>query len=263
MKVMHRVIFNSGDRIEKVLLAAGFKTKDGFNAIDVAEDHPSWNKIETALTKYDKFDYQHTTTFTNGEIASAAFFRVLPTWHHAYPEPSDDFGYFETTYTPGVGCRTCGVGVEQQQSFAIKKAPKWGRRNITQLNWVFGEYFVSQGLKEILQQKMPELNYREVLKYRSGAILEDIHQIVIEKRVNVAIAANAKFEVCAECGQKKHLPHTRGFFPMPRDETITIAQSVEYFGSGGSAFQEVIISRPVYELFNTVGIKGIEYWPCG
>ncbi|WP_020614476.1 hypothetical protein [Sediminispirochaeta bajacaliforniensis] len=265
MNIIHRISFRTDSPAAKFFEAEGFKIKPGIiNGYDIGENDPKWPRIQEAVTRYEIMDFQYKTDFTKKEIDGAEFLVLSPKTLFEYPQPSDDFGYKETTYKPGVGCRKCSVGLEQQKPFSIKKAPKWGKRNILQLNWVFGEYFVSKELKEKLEGKIPGVHFLEVLKYPKGMPLDDIFQMVVEKRVALALPENAAFQICDVCKGKKYVPGilARGFQPAPVEKDFAIAQSQEFFGDGGTAFRITIVSKAVYQLLLEVGIKGVDFIPC-
>lgn len=265
MNVIHRITFRDGEPAEKVFAKAGFKIKDGMNTLDVGENHADWETIKEAIAKYGIYGFQYRTEFTKKEMEAAQFYALIGEWNFEYPQPSDAFGYKEITYKPGIGCRKCGVGLEQQKPFSIKKGPTWGKRNILQLNWVFGEYFASNELKEKLNGKIPGVRFLEVLKYPKGTVLDDIFQLVVEKEVPLAIPENAKIEACDSCDNKKYLPEllARGFFPLPVETNFSIAKSKQYLGSGGQAYQVTVVSKATYQLLVEVGINGVNFIPCG
>lgn len=266
MNVIHRITFRTDSPASKFFEAEGFKINSGIiNGYDIGENDSEWPRIQEAIKRFGKDaigDFQYKTEFSKKEFEGAQYLKLTPQWHFEYPQPSDNFGYQETTYKPCVGCRKCGVGLEQQNPFSIKKAPAWGKRNILQLNWVFGDYFVSGEMRNRLEGKILGVRFMEVLKYPKGAILDDIFQLVVEKRVPLAVSDDLKFEVCDVCDAKKYLPHTRGFFPKPLETDFDIAKSREYFGSGGDARQEMIISKTTYEVLIEAGIKGVDFIPC-
>lgn len=268
MKIIYHVTFNTDGPATKFFEAEGFKIKPGIiNAFDLTEDHPKWESVKEAVKRYGKNEVrvkEFGAKFTNKEMESAQFYVLVSEWNFEYPQPEDGFGYEETTYKPGVGCRKCGVGLEQQRPFSIKKAPSWGKRNILQLNWVFGEYFVSKELKEKLEGKIPGTRFLEVLKYPNGTVLDDIFQLVLEKRVPLVLPENAAFQICDVCKGRKYMPGVLGggFQPAPSENDFAIAQSQEFFGDGGNAFRITLVNKDTRQVLVEAGIKGVDFIPC-
>jgi hypothetical protein len=101
-----------------------------------------WPQLQVLLRKWGHSEGHVTTEFSKEEIDSARWIEV-GAWHHGYPQPEDDFGYLRATYDLSEWCDACGIGLKQKASFQMKGEPRWGRRAILQLNWVFDELFVT------------------------------------------------------------------------------------------------------------------------
>lgn len=137
MKVVHHVTL-FGPLVLDELRQLGFDEK----TIDVEESDPRWPKILALLAEHDGIDLPR-TYFTEDELAAADWLTMLPDWHHGYPQPEDDnSGRPADTFDQSSQCATCGIGVRQTGPYRMKTEPKWGRRHILQLNWVFDEFFV-------------------------------------------------------------------------------------------------------------------------
>jgi hypothetical protein len=100
-----------------------------------------WPQVGAWIVANDALDIVR-TEFSNAEIESAEWLRMRGEWHHGYPLPREELGYLIATYDLSEYCMECGVGAKQVAPFRMRGEPKWGRRGILQLNWVFGEYFV-------------------------------------------------------------------------------------------------------------------------
>ncbi len=230
----------------------------------MGENDSIWPVIKALIDQYPKeiIDFQYKTEFTEKEMKDAEFFMIHPSWHFEYPQPEDDFGFKKTTYDPRNYCPECGIGLIQKAPFSLKKAPKWGTRNILQVNWVFSEYFVSEDLKNDIEKAGFKLQFMPVLKYPIGMELKDISQLVISDQINLEMPQYAEYQICKVCHRKKYLPLTKGFSPKPNSNNFMIAHSEQNFGSGHSAFQEVFINKDVYHLFTKIKVKGATFVPC-
>jgi hypothetical protein len=111
--------------------------------VDIDEASDAWPAVRDWLTRHRAVDFV-TTKFSSSEIAEAAWLELQPEWHHGYPQPNEgEFGYRRATYDSSDWCDECWMGLKQNAPFQMKGEPKWGRRGILQLNWVFDEYFVT------------------------------------------------------------------------------------------------------------------------
>ena len=170
MNIMHHISFNSKKRYAyKYFEKLGIKVETGdiVSVFDIGENDKDWDNVRNFVNLHSKdiSDFQTRTEFTKAEFDGADFFAVFPEWHFGYPQPEDDFGYKLTTYDSTLNCGKCGIKPKQIAPFSIKRSPKWGNRNIVQLNWVFDVYFVSGGLKAQLENECSGLNFRNVNKY--------------------------------------------------------------------------------------------------
>lgn len=187
---------------------------------------------------------------------------VVPDWHHGYPQPDDlNSGYLAATYDLTNYCERCGIGLKQKAPFQMKGEPKWGKKGILQLNWVFDEYFVTpETWRSVF--KPHGVESRPVLK-ANGAQLKTVVQLVAQEEVDIVTAGLSTEEAaCSTCGRTKYLPVTRGPMPALTTEPSTaMVKTREYFGSGASANKDVLVSHRVGEAFATARMKGASLWP--
>jgi len=271
MDVMHHIFFNSKKSYAvEYFKSMGIELKEGplTSGFDIGENDERWHDIRKFIDNYssDITDFQGGTCFTEAEIENADFFTLRPARTFGYPQPTDNFAYQNITYDSTDACRECGAGFIQVSPFLIKRNPKWGRYNITQLGWVYDEYFVSASLKSQLEKETIKFNFRPVYKYRkkfTSEQLDDIFQLKITQSVDLDMSnETAAIELCDACKQKKYNHHTRGFFPAPKNENFTIAHSKQYFGTFRRAEHCVLINKDVYKLFKKLGVRGVSYKPC-
>lgn len=199
--------------------------------------------------------------FDTSEIDDARFCQLVPGWLNGYPEPRpDDFGFREVTYDPGTGCRTCGVGARQVSPFRLRRPPKWGRRSFMQLNWVFGEHFTNA---DTFEQVFADLGVgrREVLD-KAGAVIHSIFQLMPQAEVDIDPARLAG-TWCGVCGETKYLPYVLGYFPpiVNPPPNAHVLRPRQWFGSGGEARQELLVSRTVVARLRTRKARGVSFHP--
>jgi hypothetical protein len=268
MKFVHRVAFHATRSQRKKLEGLGIRfkvleslpgEKNPFIWFDVGEDHPKWSVIRELLESWDESTFL-TTRFSKREIESARWIQILSDWHHGFPQPDDDnFGYLDATYDLSGYCERCGTGLVQKAPFQMKGEPRWGKRSILQMNWVFDEYFVRPEVwKAVL--KPHGVDSRAVLN-RRGAELQTVVQLVVPEEVSID-AEGLPVETCDACGRVKYLPVTRGPLPpMTSEPKSEMVKTSEYFGSGGQAFKAVLVSQALRQSLVEAKVRGASFEP--
>jgi hypothetical protein len=174
-------------------------------------------------------------------------------------QPEEDFKYLNSTYDLSNYCSKCGIGAVQKESFRMKKEPKWGKRGILQLNWVFDQYFV---LPDVWRDvfKIFDIPFLPVIHHRSGKKLSTVLQLSNLENTELENIDSYPYEICNECERKKYLPISIGRFPklkiIPKSH---IVRTKEHFGSGGSAFNGVIVSQELYKQIRKYNLKGVSF----
>jgi hypothetical protein len=267
MRLIHRIFVSKSAARLKDLETLGVAQRIDPEALDknviafqIEEDDQSWPDVRTWCQSHGTTDTVE-TEFSDREIGEARWLDLVPDWHHGYPQPRDDcFGFLTATYDLTDSCQKCGAGKRQKAPFQMKAEPKWGRRGVLQLNWVFDEYFVTPEVwRSICQPR--GIRSRAVLNRRLEE-LKTVVQLVVEEEVHVATAGLAG-EKCTACGRFKYLPVTKGPSPRPITEPDGhMAKSIEYFGSGASASKLVLVSQDLARALRAKGIRGASVRPA-
>ena len=263
MKFIHHVTVNLSGMPEARagLLALGFDLPESFAAFDVDENDERWPKLVKLVKKWDFGDYVR-TKFTKKEIADAHWLQLVPDWHHGYPQPDDDvFGYRDATYDLANWCERCGIGMKQKAPFQMKGEPKWGKRSILQLNWVFDEYFVTpEAWADVFKSHRVEC--RPVMNTK-GVELKTVVQLVTNAEVGIVSDGLPMEEpVCLKCGRTKYLPVARGRYPALRTApSFAMVKTKEYFGSGASADNGVLVSQALAQTMTAAKVRGVSFRP--
>lgn len=259
MKIIHRISINGDERQMREFHSAGVDLRVGSSTFVIAEHDPRWPDIAELVQKHGALDFV-STNFSAAERSRSEYLSMDPTWHHGYPQPSDDRSYLQETYDLSHYCASCGIGKRQVKPFRLKKAPSWGKKAILQLNWVFDEYFVVPDVWEAVFAPF-DVGSRPAVLDKTGAVLNSVLQLDIPSSCELALEGRP-LEVCADCGREKYLPISRGFFPAPDSSGEPIFKSRQYFGSGGSAFQAVLVSNALYQKLRDAKVRGVEFAPC-
>ena len=261
MQVVHHVACNFDKVDQSELAALGISVGLGVDAFDLVESGGKWQALQPWISRRRPV-VTTSTKFTKPETDGAEYLQMTPAWHHGYPMPDMDNGYLELTYEAGAGCQRCGIGIRQVNPFRMKGEPKWGKRQILQLNWVFDEYFVTPGMYHTVFEPFG-IKCRQVLQHRTGKPLQTVVQLAVDTITQVRLDMEKPFDaLCSVCGQGKYHPHTRGFFPrLSEPESAPIFKSREHFGSGASAWRAIIVSQEVYRAMSAHDLKGVSFYP--
>lgn len=147
MQFVHHISIASSADVQAELAQLGIVVDSkGLASFDVDESQESWLKMQRWIAVRKPVDIV-STKFSKQEIGDADWLELMPDWHHGYPQPNEnEFGYRAATYDLSNYCLECGTGMRQRAPFQMRAEPKWDRKEILQLNWVFDEYFVTPEL---------------------------------------------------------------------------------------------------------------------
>jgi hypothetical protein len=268
MRFVHRITLRMTASQRRELEALGLKLPAGialpgggnpFVAFEVGEDHPNWPTLRVLFQQWDAGDFI-STKFSKKELSEARWLVLVPDWHHGYPQPDEEtFGYLMATYDLTDFCKECGVGLRQRAPFQMKAEPKWGRKGILQLNWVFDEYFVTPEVWRTVLKPLG-IGCRSVMNTQ-GAELHTVVQLVVEEEVGIMTDGLAG-EECSSCGRMKYLPVTRGPFPSLKNEpSRAMVKTREHFGSGAAADKQVLVSQALARTLTTASVRGASVKP--
>jgi hypothetical protein len=168
---------------------------------------------------------------------SSKYFNSYPIVHIGYPMPDNNFGYLEGTYDSSKGCKICGIGKVQKESFRIARKPNLEKKSMFQLNWVFGEYFIRKDLWQSIFEPL-KIGFIPVIHHKSGSTIDDIVQIKVDCVAKVVSnSEELKKETCAKCLSVKYnmqttLPQLHNSIDAP------IFKSEEWWGSGAECLRQ-------------------------
>ena len=258
MELNHRLALAIDRKIQAELADLGIRVPLGFVGFDVLESANSWPSLEAWIRRRQPSDVVW-AKFSDEEIGRASWVALLAD-AQGYPQPhDDDFGYLEATFDLSEYCRNCGFGLRQKAAFQMKGEPSWGRRGIMQLNWVYDEFFVKPDVHAAVFKPLG-IDSRPVTN-RLGRTLETVVQLVVDELVPVDTSGLTGAR-CAVCGRVKFPPSSRGMIPPAlRQPSHSMAKTVEYFGSGGSAYREVLASRDSRDAMTSAAVRGASFIP--
>lgn len=245
----------------RIFVGKGDSVVSRLVTFELDESHEAWPNVRDWIVRRRALDII-STKFSTAEIAEAKWLNLEANWHHGYPQPNEgEFGYREATYDLTHYCEKCGIGMKQKAPFQMKGEPRWGKRSILQLNWVFDEYFVAPDIW-VSVFKPHGIECRPVTDTKDTE-LKTVVQLVAHEEVGIATDGLLTDEAaCSVCGRRKYLPVTRGPFPALMSEpSAAMVKTKEYFGSGASAHRGVLISQTIARALIAEGVRGASFRP--
>lgn len=227
-------------------------------AFEMKDTDPGWDSFLSLAAEHGK-DVVFSAEFTKAEIRAADWCMLQSDWHHGYPQPEN--GYEELVYDRSEECSACRVGRTQQAPFRMRGEPRWGRRSIMQMFWVYDAYFVKpETYRDVFEPV--GVGSLEVLK-KSGTPLESVVQLTIEEVVPL-LEYRSEGELCETCGYFKLHSRLSDFAPKPLSvPPAALAFSEGWYGSGGMAYRAVLIRADLVQAMIGAGVRGASFAPCG
>jgi hypothetical protein len=260
MKIIHTISLNVDKFIQIEFNKLGVDLDLGFTSFKIDESSENWMDIERLAHFYQAVDFAK-TSFHKKELEAAKFLRMGTTWHSGYPEPAEDFGYLSETYDLSDFCSKCHSGLKQSRPFLISSEPKFGAKQISQLNWVFDEFFIVRDVWKKLFKPLG-VNCLDVINSQTNKFLDSTVQLDIPKIEIMSDWNNYPSTTCKNCSKVKYEPIVKGLFPNFRVKNeLPIFKTHELFGSGSNCHNAVFINQELYQMFKKHEIKGVEFTP--
>ena len=246
MKIKHRIGITVDINQLKILNRIGIidsNFKGSFLLIELYEDDSRYGFFKKYIEEWDLPDIVE-TEFTDDELNNASLLIYNYTWSNGYPQPEDNFQYKDTTYKKDNYCKSCGVGLVQQEPFRIRKEPVWKNKKIFDLNWVFDEIFVSTDAYRSIFMPFG-IGFKEVRLFKTDTVIQNTVQLDIPTTTEEINLISQPYQICKSCGEKKYSPQIKGALS---GLTASVGQlhcfkSREYFGSATNAHKKIFISQ--------------------
>jgi hypothetical protein len=279
MKIFHKIMENMyvyhrtsdggkteiNDQFKKALDSIGFVYEfeeditGKWVKFEISQTDARWPAISEVMQRHNIKPQNARILFSDSEMLAVdyLYFSADP---YGYPQPEE--GYGKITYDNSNGCDQCRMDLVQQLPFRMKSEPKWGRRGVIGLNWVFDEYFARPEIwREVFEPF--GVKSRPVLKHRQGTELETVVQLDITERATAPVrTAGLASNPCPVCGRMRY-SYPR-YFPYPAFEapqSLHIFKSQEYFGDGGASHRWTIVSQEMYRWILKKKVRGVGFIP--
>jgi hypothetical protein len=272
MEISHRITFSNKDQVDDILEKLHIKFKKSplpgqayLLHIDIAEDDHNWSEVTRLAQEKCALDIVW-TKFSDEEILSADWVRIIPNFESGYAEPKD-LGWLQTSFD--CPCSQCTVGCRQKAPLQLISEPRISRHEFFS---PFGTYALccTNLIFQVLQaNRVRGYEQWKVLSYKTGKPLPNLSQIIIPGVSYPGLADEDKIqpEKCAICQLIKYAHFHRGYMRMKKGSLLQDTDfqlTNEWFGSGGrTAYREIIASHRVAVLvignrWHGVALKPIE-----
>lgn len=254
----------------------------------VYDDDPKWPMLRDLAAELGVRVW-HSPVFSSDDVASAPWLLAHATADLGYPQPENDFGYLSATFDTSNCCERCCIGKVQVRPFRLCAEPKSKRAHFFAPQWEHQVLFARHEVREVFEAEgVSGPQYLVPVKHRTGAPLESIVQILPTTTLQGGLIAAVQEQVTCSpddkemrsvvtiterrgmgsysfCGRTKyHVPsrlrlihYSRAAFVRAPD----IVLSAEWYGSGGAASQQVIVSNKVARLVLANKWNGLELEP--
>jgi hypothetical protein len=213
---------------------------------------------------------------------------LLKTGQFGYPQPEAGFGYLNFSYDQSQGCPTCGIDVFQDRPLRFRQEPKAKHSHFIGLNWIFDQIFVRLQVKEMLKtNSITGTRFSQPVIHKTNEAVQDVFQLHVDTLLPPGIISDAlKVEKCEFprdkdmvkffmgnnssllqgpfCGRIKY-NFPKGIQLKAKREIFVgmpdIVRVSEWFGSGGSASQPILVSNRVETLITAQKWRGANLEP--
>jgi len=255
------------------------------SVLNITEDRPEWPEVARLLKEYEpRASHFVSNLYTKRELDAAERLEISATGHQGYPKPED--GYFERTYD-STSCERCGIHGTQVAPLRFSGEPKSKTIQFLQLHWVYDEFFVRNEARDVLEREgLTGVEFGPVLVSRTGEPSREAAQLRILATLPPALDAtglqtvtckphneewrpdvrpsSADREDLPYCGRVKHWGEHRGPRRFNRSALLDapdLVKTHEWFGSGGSASQFVIVSQRFRQIVVAAKWRGLRFEP--
>jgi hypothetical protein len=270
MKILHRIAFSARPNLESRLESLGVSLEKSplpgghyLVLFDINELDPIWLQVEPVIRYEPKSDIWE-TSFEREEILSAEWNRLRVTYEQGYPQPEQTWAFEPVNLSQK--CPKCGAGYTQNAPYRISKEPRMGKNDFVTLYWTNTVLGKKQVISQLHEHDMRGYDIWDVILHRTGIPSGVVSQILPVQITSDGLSHENKLKsvTCDYCGITKFAYHSKGYMHYARDairDDVDILYTSEWFGSGGTAFHEILISNRFVRYALDGGWKGIALKP--
>lgn len=272
MEISHRISINSVtkhsffEKIKKMNISyesldlPGGKSSLVF--FDMYESDANWPEISELINVYKPTDIVD-TFFSDEEIRSARWLRLVPSFEYGYPEPKSQWPIKQETHE--LLCSKCATK-HQVNSFRIAKEPKLKNNSFMTLISCGEIFAVQEVFKQFHENSFSGYEAWDVLMHKTEMPSLTIKQIYVPRLAAPGLIEdeNTQYVKCEKCSVKKYSSHMRGVMRIQKKsipDQVDFVLSHEWFGTGFIAYREFLVSNHVGRLIMEKKWKGVRLKP--
>lgn len=233
---------------------------------DISETNPIWNTVFILLKEHIGFDIYHSgdiyeTYFSDEEIRSAEWLRLIPTFEQGYPQPKGNWPIKQQSLINV--CPTCCT-YQQNNPIRFYKEPALGQNSFMTLIGV-GELFATNDvISNFMRMDAKGYETWNVIINKIGKVSEKVSQLYFPWITKPGLIDREEMRQvnCPNCGTIKYYPHKKGIMKFKREiliPGINFMRTYEWFGVGLFAFREILVSNSIAQLILDKGWKGVRF----
>ncbi len=252
MRIWHRLGFSPLEEVDGALDKLGITYKKlpspsgrHYVFFEISESDPRWPAAQELRRTHQSTDLVW-TEYTEQETLEAEWARLVPRFEQGYPQPktrwlSDKPNYIQT-------CLRCGAGFKQVAPFRLAKEPHMGKKQFMTLYWTYALFAANEVFDVLEASGITGYSRMAALLHRTGEPATVVSQLLPTTVAEPALVNGEELrpQRCPECGIIKYEPHKRGYMRLRREslsKDVDVFETYEWFGSGGMAFREILVSH--------------------
>lgn len=274
MEIWHKLALNRNidskfvDELDRLRLkyksskipAIGYNGKESeLISFEISESNPHWLKISCLMSEHG-ISGMVETFFNKEEILKTKWLRLIPVNERGYPQPANDYWY--NNPSNDFSCPKCGI-YRQVKPYRITSNITIKDNEFISLYWTYSLFCNIRLLDEIKNHHINGFEDWKTIIYSTDQPSNNIHQLYIPNIAKPGLVENDLKKVkCDKCGEIKYYPHKRGIMYFKKDsllKNLDFQLSYEWFGSGGIAYKEIVVSNRMARLILEKGWKGIRF----
>jgi rubredoxin len=270
MEIWHRITFNASIKptFLETIKAMGITYKTlqlpGSGGLlvflDIAESNFHWPEVSGLISSLGAADLEE-TFFTEEEIRSAEWLRMICVFEQGYPQPKMSWPFNQPDRE--LLCPKCAI-YRQIAPMHIAKEPHLGKKAFMTTIWtheIFCIPAVFSGFEEIHAKGCEAW---DVILHKTGETSQKVRQLYVPAiaEPGLVFEDQQKRMKCPECSTVKFTAHMRGILRIRRESLIADTDFMltnEWFGSGYLAWREIIVSNKVAQLVLDRGWQGVRF----